>query len=222
MRRGMRILICTYGGYPGELLRRCLRSLEAVGRGGDVTLLHPEPEIGDQFGPKIRGWRDEVRGMDDGNQVLLLDADTLVLRDPVAAFGEPFDVAHCPNAGVPWCNTGVVFLRVSPVTRRLMSIWADRTGYWAQDVTRTERATKRDGSTDQAAFRDALTAMLDDEPTFTVCELDPAVWNLAKEFERYEPGKTGIVHLKGKVRRKVLSPASVDYPEVRELWEQFA
>lgn len=74
---------------------------------------------------KLEHWCDMVKACDDGDEVLLIDADTFIRRPLDEVWAQPFDIAYTVRpAGFPNpFNCGVVFLRVSPKVRHFMHWW---------------------------------------------------------------------------------------------------
>lgn len=90
---------------------------------------------GPQFGQshvantqKIQFWLEAVAALPDGAEILLIDADTVIVRPLDDVWDLDFDVAYTTKAAtakIPF-NTGVVFMRISPVVRVFLQAWRDR------------------------------------------------------------------------------------------------
>lgn len=169
---------------------------------------------------KARAWADVVATAADGELLVLLDADTFVLRslaDAPAVVGDA-DLAitrYRPPTRHP-INTGVVLVRVGPTTREFFDAWhtatlrmlSDRAlyGQWrgqAGGVHQSALAWLRaEGAADGVAIR----------------ELDAAEWNCGGWRHETILPETRIVHLLQKLRRLVQGRTSASAgPKTRAL-----
>src|SRR5688572_24146347 len=71
---------------------------------------------------KLEYWADAVRALPDGERVLLLDGDTVIMKSLDDVWDRAFDVAYTtkPEGSRMPFNAGVIFLRVSPASRAFM------------------------------------------------------------------------------------------------------
>jgi hypothetical protein len=104
---------------------------------------------------KMLRWTEIVEKKLPGARNVLLDMDTIVLKDPSAFFSEPFDLLFTyktfPDEGLKWpLNSGVVLFGEDPV--ELFREWRDQTMVLVNDTSLLNEAVKRWGGADQAAL----------------------------------------------------------------------
>jgi hypothetical protein len=158
---------------------------------------------------KLEHWRDQVLGAADGDRMLLIDADTVILRPLEDVWGWPFDVAYTTKAIPPSArvrnvdrfkfNGGVVFLRVSAATRRFVTLWADENRRMLEDPKRHGPWLSRCGGINQAAFGKLLHegALAD----LQLHELPCAEWNCEDStWAAFDADRTRILHIKSDLR----------------------
>lgn len=217
----MKIVVAQYGKFCTErqrLVDALRRSIEKNAPLCELVIVHPEPEPPgtDRFRPKLRAWNQAIQQATDN--LLLLDADCLILGDPRDAFTDDFDIAHSPRPGNYRYNTGAVFVRPTAASRTFGNLWMERTEYWAAPE-RERRAKAEWGGTDQAAFVDALQLM---EHELNVKELAYENWNLCQDFQLMT-NDTRILHLKGKIHRACLSGRKNDvHAKAWKHWKRYA
>lgn len=149
---------------------------------------------------KLDHWAAAVEAAADGDELLLIDADTLILRSLDDAWDAPFDLAYTVKADRFPFNLGVVFLRVSPATRAFMRRWlGENRALFAQPGD--HRAWRvRWGGINQAAFGRLLEGGA--LASLQLRSLSCAEWNCEESaWATFDPGVTRIVHIKGELRR---------------------
>jgi len=216
----MKAIVAVYGKFTDErarLVAALKRSVERNSPELKVEFVHPEPpppDALDRFLPKLRAWEAGVNHTDD--DVLLLDADTLILGDVTTLSRESFHLAHAMRPGQYPVNTGVVFVRPCVRTRRFMREWRHLTEYWQSTKALRNQARAEYAGTDQAAFVDALAAH-----QLNVLPLDYTEWNLCQDFQRMTDN-TRILHLKGKIHRACLAGRYENlHPNVIREWKKY-
>jgi len=217
----MRAIIAQYGVFSDErvrLLDALKRSAAANSPELELEIMHPEPHKEtdpDRFAPKLRAWSAAVHYFKE--DLLLLDADCLLLGDVTVLPVDEFDVAHAPRPGNFRYNTGVVFVRPSEKTRLMMRVWLNRTEFWGLSKPLRRQARRGYLGTDQAAFAEALELL----PELRVHELDYTEWNLCQDFGKLTPA-TRVLHLKGGVHRMCLA-GEFDklHPNVVRQWRKY-
>lgn len=164
---------------------------------------------------KLAWWADRVREATDGDQLLLIDADTAILKPLDDIWRESFDVAYTVRSGffAPF-NAGVVFLRVSPLTRAFMDRWVTLNTELQHVTAKPWR--KRYGGVNQAS----LGALLEetDAMGLTVKPLPCRIWNCEDSaWAHFDPMETRILHIKSGLRRACLHSVPVIEPELKPL-----
>lgn len=176
--------------------------------------VHPLPSASD--GPhwgriantrKLSHWLDVVRSASLGQRLLLIDADTFIVRPLDPVWDWDFDVAYTtkrPTARFPF-NGGVVFLRVSSATVGFMEAWNLENLAMMQDPKRFAPWHAKFGGVNQAA----LGALLADGRTagLQLRSLPCLEWNCEdSEWAHFDPAITRIVHMKSSLQLEALGP----------------
>jgi hypothetical protein len=154
---------------------------------------------------KMEHWYEAVQRAPDGARLLLIDADTMILRslDDVWT-GEFFDYAYTTKKSKYPFNSGVVFLRVSDRTRAFMKTWRDENVRMLGDRVHHQVWRRKYGGINQAALGFALESSL--TAGLTVRQLPCLEWNCEdNSWPSFDPAVTRIVHLKSALRRAALS-----------------
>lgn len=155
---------------------------------------------------KLAHWCDAVSAAADGDELLLIDADTFIVRPLDDLWESPFDVAYTvrpPGYPMP-LNAGVIFLRASPTTQRFMVAWRERNQQMLRDRALLARWWKYRGI-NQAA----LGSLLEEEggELGHLLPLPCREWNCEdSSWESFAPDVTRIVHVKAALRRAVFPP----------------
>lgn len=201
-------------GYEGDWARlaRVLRASAAAHCPGwsiEVQEIHPgrikspmhRVYVGNT--QKLERWATVVAASEDGDRLLLIDVDTMVLQSLDDVWDLDFDVAYTskpPGAMFPF-NLGVVFLRVSARTRAFMAAWVARNRALLEAPAEAREWRVRYGGINQAAF--ALVRGGEEQPCRLV-EVPCATWNCEESgWPEFDVAATRILHVKGELRRVV-------------------
>ncbi len=157
----------------------------------------------------------------DGEQLLLIDTDTMILRSLDDVWDETFDLAYTtkPGARFPF-NAGVMFLRISDRVRRFMEAWWEENERMLHDKRYHLQFLPKYGGLNQAALGALLhrQALAD----LSVLQLPCVQWNCEDSaWGVFDPARTRIVHLKAELRKAVFRrgggwPASLT--RLADLW----
>lgn len=171
---------------------------------------------------KLAAWARIVAESQDGDRLLLMDADTWIQQPLDDLWARPFDLAYTTRAGwpVPF-NLGVVALRVSARTRAFMADWlAENHRLFAGggDADAWRRAY---GGVNQASFANLLAsgALRD----LDILTLPCAEWNCEdSSWAQFDPDVTRIVHAKSALRLAALEsqPIPDDLAALAALWRR--
>lgn len=81
---------------------------------------------------KMISWADAFSQLNRGEEVLFIDSDTFIKEDVSYIFDNDFDIAYtddgspCENCpGISTINTGVMFFRVSDLTKTFVNSWKE-------------------------------------------------------------------------------------------------
>jgi hypothetical protein len=175
---------------------------------------------------KMRVWRRALDMAPDGAELLLIDADTVILQPLDDIWRESFDVAYTTHAPAhsPWpINAGVLFLRATPATRAFFAAWCVGTDRMSQ-ASKSERARARQehGSWDQRILAQTLRRWQDRLQTRAL----PCVeWNCADPEWAHRTEATRILHIKGSLRAAIFGTQPGRHrrdvlPPLRDVWQR--
>jgi hypothetical protein len=167
---------------------------------------------------KTADWCARVEQAPDGTRILLIDADTFILRPLDDIWDQPFDLAYTVRT---WArpsafplNGGVVFLVVSDVVREFMRRWRDETKRMLIDQEHHRIWVRAFGGLAQAALGCILER---DDHGVTLRALPCCEWNCEDSaWQWFDPARTRIVHVKSALRRAIFSVGPTR-PELRPL-----
>jgi hypothetical protein len=127
----------------------------------DVRLIAPAPAPAIDGTPayehntqKLEHWQRTVEALPDGAPVLLIDADTMIVRPLDDIWARPFDAAYTvrpSSCRLPF-NAGVLFLRVGEGTRRLLRLWVAANRRMLQHRPLHQTWRRKYGGMNQAAL----------------------------------------------------------------------
>ena len=156
---------------------------------------------------KLERWRSIVEQAEDGRPILLIDTDTVILRELDSVWDTAFDVAYTvkPKDSRFPLNGGVIFLRAGHTANLFMSYWASTNRSFL--VNRSFRASplrRQFGGINQAAVGATFATLEQEKTQIQVCQLACAEWNCEDEsWHRFGPD-TRILHIKSGLRREIL------------------
>ena len=148
---------------------------------------------------KLHVWRAAVHAYD--GELVLIDADTIVLRDLTEAFERfRFDVAYTERPGAFRINAGVVFVQANRYSRRFFDRWV-----MINDALFDNQPECLAAITEHAGLNQAALIHLLDSPTICdTLELPCEVWNSTQETWHTVCDQTYVVHIKNKLRALAL------------------
>lgn len=152
---------------------------------------------------KLDYWNEAVQASSDGEQLLLIDADTMVIRPLDDIWAMPFDVAYTSKQARFKLNGGVVFVRVSARSKQFMAAWAaENRRLLAEGGPGVWRF--KWGGVNQASLAHVLdTPALQSTATLA---LPCREWNCEdSSWETFDLDVTRIVHVKGVLRQACLN-----------------
>lgn len=231
-------LICHYFG--DERWRRLARAWERSVRvncpSADRVLIEDsmpdgEPWLSRGYKPetawntiKLRAWRDAVNAH-AGEDMVLMDADTLALRDLSPAFYESdlkadFDIGYTPRPGRHPLNGGVVFVRATDAAVRFVNDWYDRNMTIMNDPDNLRGLLRRFGGVNQAA----LNLMIGSATGVKFKAFDCIEWNSVNETWEHYDARTRVVHYKGVLRDMLFTDYTPDgspMTRLADLWRMY-
>lgn len=156
---------------------------------------------------KMTVWKGIIDESQDGDRVLLIDADTMVLRSMTDVWDQDFDMGYTnkPLARFPF-NSGVVFLRVGPKTRRFMEAWEAENIRLLNSPKEHQKWRARYGGVNQAALGAMLENRIVSDMKMKIAALPCRDWNNEdSSWKDFVAANPRIVHLKSGLRHSVFS-----------------
>lgn len=168
---------------------------------------------------KLEHWADIVEASSDGERLLLIDTDTMILRSLDAVWDQPFDVAITTKVAEYPINGGVVFLRASQAVKTFMATWREVNRQMLNDPGFHQPWKRRFAGMNQAALGYILT---EHRPALNIVELPCAEWNCQDDtWPLFAPEVTRIVHVKAALQLACLEaqPIPAELVELARLWK---
>lgn len=157
---------------------------------------------------KLEHWKNEVMKAPEGEGLLLIDSDTMVLHPLDPIWDLDFDVAITTKRNITRIplNGGVVFLRVNDRSRAFMECWWRWNLKLLSDARMHHRYRQIYAGMNQAALGAVLEKK--DFGGAKVVEIPCMDWNCETAcWKFFDPAKTPrIVHVKGGIRRALMLP----------------
>lgn len=172
---------------------------------------------------KLHEWGRIITTATDGDEVCLIDADTLVRDSLDDAFALPFDVAFTKKDGTNRnpINGGVVFVRVNERSKEFFFGWLAVNDRFYQNPTEHRKWEARYGGINQAALGYLLeNGMLPGSPTiaFLPCQQ----WNNCYPPLWQTPIGARVFHYKSALRRALFIGRSHGYlGALVALWKRY-
>lgn len=156
---------------------------------------------------KLAHWAALVAAADEGEELLLIDGDTLILRPLDDIWGCDFDLAYTTKAGRFPFNAGVIFVRVTPAARAFMAAWVETNALLLRDQGVHRAWRVRYGGMNQAALGYLLERR--PPPAARLLTLPCATWNCEDAtWPLFDPKRTRILHIKSALRRAIFGLAA--------------
>ncbi len=148
---------------------------------------------------KLERWADVVAAAENGDRLLLMDADTFLVRSLDAVWDLNFDVAITTKRAEYPINGGVVFLRISEAVKRFMEAWRSINSRMLHDPGFHQSWKRKYAGMNQAALGYLLEA---ERPSgVQLLELPCSEWNCEDSaWATFDPSVTRIVHVKSELR----------------------
>lgn len=171
---------------------------------------------------KMLFWSRLVDETPDGAELLLLDADTIVLRPLDDLWAHQFDLAYTTkeNTRMPF-NTGVLALRLSPAIRAFHDRWVTEQLKMLRDQAFHVQYRHKYGGIHQAAL--GYLFERGDAKHLNVLKLPCAEWNCEDAtWRQFSADRTRIVHVKSGLRSAVFGrgPCHAHLQPMVNLWRR--
>ena len=215
----MKIYTVAFGNDYGFMLTAMRNSIEANFPAADLVVEQIEqPRFGKWLPPfvyandlKIEHWARFVEQCADGEQVALMDCDTLVLRPLDDAYATDFDIAYTVRTGKVPFNSGVVFLRVNDKARRFMRQWATENHAIVKKGSQALSIIAEYAGPNQRAMKTMLDRCASTATGIKIRALPCTIWNCEQEsYAKFNPDKTAVLHVKSWLREMLLYDAPKD------------
>lgn len=216
---------CHFAGDASEQFDRLARVLAHTARqhcnGWDIRVerISPAPcraldgtVAYERNTQKLDAWVDVMHALPDGAQLLLIDADTMILRTLNDVWQRDFDIAYTvrPSSCRLPLNAGVLFVRVNDRSRAFLTAWRVENRRMLADRTYHLQWRRKFGGINQAALgatlqHHAAGVMLDRLPCHE--------WNCEDStWTAFDPAVTRILHIKSALRMGVFATGIVRPP----------
>lgn len=173
---------------------------------------------------KMEEWNAIVQGAADGERILLIDSDTFFVRGISDVWDREFDLAYTVKESRFPFNSGVVFVRVSPLVKAFFAQWAAVNREMLLDARVHSSWRHMYGGINQAAFGRMLGT--DEAKAIHILGLPCQEWNCEDaSWRAFDPAVTRIVHVKSELRRAIFDkrrvpPRNPGVPPLAKLWER--
>jgi hypothetical protein len=203
-------IICNHFGDPvfSRLARALRLSVEANAPDVEVfdEVITDPPKHVDGLLPhytdnheKLKVWRSAIHAEPDGTEVVLMDADTIVLGPLAEAFDTKYDIGWTWRPGRLPVNSGVVFVTCNDRSRAFMDAWVDRDQQLMDHRTLADHGKRKFGGANQASFMWLITHGKGQD--IADChDLMCRHWNSVDQTWCQFDDDTKILHIKGRLR----------------------
>lgn len=151
---------------------------------------------------KMEAWYQAVAAAEDGDCLLLIDADTFITRPLDDIWDQDFDFAYTVKESKFPHNSGVVFVRVSPQSKAFVETWRNENLRMLREEAHHQEWRRKYGGINQASLGYALDTGLASQ--IQILRLPCREWNCEdSSWPSFDPKLTRIVHVKSALRRAV-------------------
>lgn len=169
---------------------------------------------------KLELWLDVLKNTDDN--VVFMDCDMIVLKDISEAFNYDFDIGYTvrTNSSKPF-NGGVVFVKNTLNAIKFIELWKEINRRMYNDYTFHMPYRTKYAGMNQASFG-YLLEKKNYEAKLKKFRCD--IWNACDDNWRNISIDTKVMHIKGGLRRTVLSPRPINsrYDRAAIVWQNLA
>jgi len=148
---------------------------------------------------KLLIWRDAVHNADDGERIVLMDADTIVLGDLTPAFDEDYDIGWTWRPGRLPVNSGVVYVRANARSKAFMDAWVQRDSILMGHRSLADHGRNKYGGANQASFMWLMLHGGGGEIA-NLKDLPCKKWNSVDQTWCDFDSDTRVLHIKGRLR----------------------
>lgn len=171
---------------------------------------------------KLMKWVDELESCNEGDHVILMDCDMLVLGDLEEAFEADFDVAYTYRTQCKFpVNGGVIFVKVNKRSIKFFKKFLEVNNHMLLE-NRGLHQKYRDkyAGMNQAAFGYMLEHHLD------IAKLEGlpcSKWNVCDHYTEALADDARVLHIKGKLRKNIFAPQieNNDLEQPTLIWQKY-
>lgn len=171
---------------------------------------------------KLDWWAAQIEAAEDDDRVLLIDGDTMVLRDLTPAWDRDFDLGYTTKTRTRYpFNGGVVLVRVNARSRAFVAEWRHENGRLFNKPREHQIWRSKFGGINQASFGMMLETGRPKQLGLQVVEFGCPEWNCEDScWPRFDPAVARIVHIKSQLRREIwLREARTPYLKpIAKIW----
>lgn len=151
---------------------------------------------------KLIEWTRLVCDAQNGERILLVDADTFVVQSLDPLWDVPFDIAYTTREAARYpLNAGVIAVRVSTAVRRWMEGWLAHDAAFLRDVDDATPWRATYGGQNQASLGATLESGMAEDLGLRIAPLTCREWNCEDTcWKTFDPAVTRLVHVKSALR----------------------
>ena len=175
-----------------EYLKRGFLSSAEKNTSAEVVLIEKDEAFGQK--PKHEIWAAEAK---KGGNVVLMDTDTVILRDLEEVFSHDFDIGITVRGGKSFFNGGVVFVKPTKEAYGILDLWA-------KEIHGKNQA-KYKWETGHSGTAQPVFAWLYKHKRFKgkIKEFPCSVYNCVQPWGNYR--NASVIHVKSKLRKSLFS-----------------
>jgi hypothetical protein len=170
---------------------------------------------------KLDLWVKELEKCEEGDELVLIDCDMLVLGDISPVFKKDFDVAYTFRTQSKWpMNGGTMFVKVNDRSRAFFYKFLEINNTMLKDKVLHQKYRDVYAGMNQAAFGYILEHHKD---IAKLKALPCAIWNVCEHYDQAIKNGAKILHIKGKLRQNIFRDR-VEDDELKTatlLWKQY-
>lgn len=156
---------------------------------------------------KLRAWSKRIQELDD--PIILIDADTIVLKDLSDVFEEDFDIGYTVTGSSIPINGGVIFVKPNERSRKFFSLFYDVNFKMFKDKAFHTKWRNKYAGINQAAFGYLL-----ENPELYDAKLKAFPCELYNAVDKHWPDideNTRVVHIKSDLRKECLKSTNIEF-----------
>lgn len=167
---------------------------------------------------KIEKWNEVVQQAEDN--IVLLDCDTVLLKDVSHVFEKDFDLAYTKRTeGVRFpLNGGVVFVKPTKESKEFFKEWLDVNNRMMREPHFHRPWHVKYAGINQASFG----YLLENDPTIDIIDLPCAKYNACDTVDWRDLEDPYILHIKSDLQNQCFAKEPSRFKEAAKIWKEYA